>query len=226
MTEELYDTWWQEPAGEQSMEDGHQRSWQTFLDSIAEKSFTEQTILDFGCNQGGFLRFLYQNYPFKKGVGVDLAKESVRVANERKGELPLTYKVAPSLDDYADTFDFAFSSSVIYLIEDIPRHAQQIKLALKNGGVYYATFADQTKNPSLEYMKKAIDRYGAIPMQLHTIDDIVQPFIAENFIVELKRLQKNGFIPVNNYREFHLSVADRMYSEYDCSYLLRFTRQA
>jgi predicted rRNA methylase YqxC with S4 and FtsJ domains len=48
---------------------------------ILETDLSDRAILDFGCNQGGFLRFLYSQRPFKRGVGVDLARALLAAAN-------------------------------------------------------------------------------------------------------------------------------------------------
>ncbi|MDO0824650.1 class I SAM-dependent methyltransferase [Desulfosporosinus nitroreducens] len=70
------------------MEDMHLRFWHKILDMVTEKDLSSYSVLDLGCNQGGFLRYLYGQRPFKNGIGVDLARQSVEVANQRKGSLP------------------------------------------------------------------------------------------------------------------------------------------
>lgn len=219
----LYDVWWQDTSnGEQSMEEDHLKGWQQTIDEMEEHSLEGKVILDFGCNQGGFLRHLYNYSPYKKAVGIDLARESIKVANQRKGDLPITYEATAQVESYGQAFDLAFSTSVIYLMEDLYAHARQIKDVMKPGGIYYATFSDQSKNPSLNYMKAQIDRFGTTPMQLHTLDDIAKAFISEGFTVEIKRVKPKQFINVNRNSEFYQSVSDRMMSEYESSYLLRF----
>ena len=162
MTTEPYETWWTDGAeGEQRMEDSHARHWRKILDAMLERDLTAFTVLDFGCNQGGFLRLLYQERPFARGLGVDLARRSVEIANQRKGTLPIDYAVAPTLEPYAGEFDLAVSISVIYLIEVLGAHARQMRQALKAGGVYYATYTDYRDNPSLPALRGEIDRHGA-----------------------------------------------------------------
>lgn len=73
------------------MEQGHIRHWEKVLEMILERDLKHKSILDFGCNQGGFLRYLYRERPFAKSVGVDLAIDSIAVANTRKADLPLSY---------------------------------------------------------------------------------------------------------------------------------------
>ncbi|MCQ9904317.1 methyltransferase, partial [Staphylococcus aureus] len=75
-------------------------------------------------NQGGFLRKLYDTTPFKEGVGIDLARLSLEKAETLKGERPLTYYLTDKPQETNRTFDTAVSTSVLYLIEDIPQHAQ------------------------------------------------------------------------------------------------------
>ena len=218
-----YDVWWTAPSeGEQRMEDSHDRHWRKLLHAILERDLQAKTVLDFGCNQGAFLRFLYHERPFAQGVGVDLARQSIAVANERKGNLPLTYVATNTLAPYPQHFDLAISSSVIYLIADLAAHAQAMRAALKPGGVYYATYTDYSGNPSLPHMKAEIDRYGAVPMQLHTLDEIAWAFQANGFQVSARRLPVTDYIPLRLPDRFLQSVADRMLYEYEQAYIFRF----
>jgi 2-polyprenyl-3-methyl-5-hydroxy-6-metoxy-1,4-benzoquinol methylase len=63
------------------MEDRHNHHWQKSLDVIVETDLSDCEIPDFGCNEGGFLRFLHSQRPFKSGLGVDLARKSIEIAN-------------------------------------------------------------------------------------------------------------------------------------------------
>ena len=95
MTIEPYETWWNDPSeDEQRMEDSHVPHWKKIIDAIVERDLTASSVLDFGCNQGGFLRLLYRERLFAYGLGVDLARRSVEIANERKAGLPVDYVVA------------------------------------------------------------------------------------------------------------------------------------
>jgi SAM-dependent methyltransferase len=224
MTTEPYETWWTEGAeGEQRMEDSHARHWRKIFDAMLERDLTTCTVLDFGCNQGGFLRLLYQERPFARGLGVDLARRSVEIANQRKGTLPIDYVVvAPTLEPYARDFDLAVSGSAIYLIEDLAAHARQMRQALKAGGVYYATYTDYRRNPSLAALRAEIDRHGAVTMQLHSLDDIALAFQSEGFSVSARRLPVTDYIPLHLPDRFLQSVADRMLYEYEQAYVFRF----
>ncbi len=61
------------------MEEEHSRHWEKVLEMIFESDLTNKSTVDFGCNQGGFLRYLYRERPFYQGVGIDLAIDSIAV---------------------------------------------------------------------------------------------------------------------------------------------------
>ncbi len=221
----LYDKWWHMPSeSEQKMEDSHGHFWEKVIERIIEKDrMQEYSVLDFGCNQGGFLRYLYDRYPFKEGLGTDLGIESVNVANERKGDLPLTYVATSSPEQWGQRFDLAVSTAVIYLISDLQEHAQKIKGALKPGGVYYASFTDYSNNPSLPQIREKINNGGKLSMNLHSLDDIIGAFHGEGFEAAITRLTPQTFIPIAREERFFQSVRDRVQYEYEEGYLFRFT---
>jgi SAM-dependent methyltransferase len=188
-----------------------------------ERDLRTSTLLDFGCNQGGFLRFLYERRPFASAVGVDLARKSVEVARARVGGLPITYLATSTLEPSLGRFDIAVSSAVIYLIDDLAAHAREIKQVLKPEGVYYATYSDYGGNPSLPSMREQINRHGAVKMQEHALDDIALAFQGEGFTVEMRRLLPEGFIPVRLPDRFFRRLGDRMLYEYQQAYVFRFT---
>jgi len=134
----------------------------------------------------------------------------------------LTYVVTNSLAAYPAQFDLAISSAVIYLIQDLADHAAQMRHALKPGGVYYATYTDYAENPSLPAMKQRIDQYGAVPMQLHTLDELAQAFLEAGFSVGIQRMLPTDYIPLNLPERFFQNVADGMQYEYEQAYIFRF----
>ena len=55
-----YDVWWQK--GQESDDDmarDHQEAWERTIEMLDTSDIKGKTILDVGCNQGGFLRKLY-----------------------------------------------------------------------------------------------------------------------------------------------------------------------
>lgn len=222
--QQLYDVWWHDDAaGEQSMEENHAPHWRKLLAMVEEQDLSAYNILDFGCNQGGFLRFLYGRRPFASGTGIDLARDSITVANQRKRDLPLTYEATADIEKFGRVFDLIFSSAVIYLVQDLAEHARKIKAVLKPGGVYYCTYTDYSKNPSLLRVKKTIDRNGALPMQLHALDDIADAFFAQGFSVAIRRMPPQGYISLEPQDPWFNSIADRMQYEYEEAFIFRFT---
>jgi SAM-dependent methyltransferase len=111
----------------------HQPYWRHFIATTPETDLSDKSVLDFGCNQGGFLRLLHALRPFRKGLGVDIARESIAAARSLKGSLPIDYEVATDLTPWADEIDVAFSYEVIYLLPDLPHHAEQIYQVLHDG---------------------------------------------------------------------------------------------
>ncbi len=221
--ESLYDVWWRHPAEtEQSMEEEHQTHWSKVLDSIAETDLTEKSVLDFGCNQGGFLRFLYRSRPFKYGLGVDLATSSIGIANARKGSLPIDYAATDRPEAYREMFDLAFSISVIYLIQDLDEHARKLSQMLKQGGVYYAAYSDYSQNPDLDRIKNAIDQNAALPMLSHSLDEIAGAFTRNGFSCSVRRMLPRDFIAIAPEDKWFSSLANRTRYEYEECYLFRF----
>ncbi len=222
--DKLYDVWWQNRAeGEQQMEEQHQRGWQEVIQLIKEQDLSQMAVLDFGCNQGGFLRHLYQAKPFKEGLGIDLAQESIQIANARKGDLPLTYVATTAPEQFADRFDLAISQAVIYLIKDLKTHACKVRQMLKPGGVYYATYTDLNGNPSLDHFTKWINANSLVESNAHTLDFIAGTFAAEGFGVEIQRRRPQGFVDISHDEEGFLSIADRLKATYEQAYIFRFT---
>ena len=71
----------------------HAPIWRRMIDVSVPHDLHESTVLDYGCNQGGFLRMLYDRHPFQGAVGIDIARESVARAELLKGHRPIEYKV-------------------------------------------------------------------------------------------------------------------------------------
>ena len=76
-------TWNRNPADEEAMGAAHAPIWRRMIDVSVPHDLHDSTILDYGCNQGGFLRMLYDRHPFRGAVGIDIARESVARADLR-----------------------------------------------------------------------------------------------------------------------------------------------
>ncbi len=186
---------WDSVEGEQSMQTGHIPSWQAMIDRMRETDLETASVLDFGCNRGGFLPFLYKSKPFHFGVGVDIAEDSVSYANTAKGSLPLRYGHNDILEYYKNSFDVAFSHEVVYLLPDLQAHAAQIRSLLKTKGVYYIAIGEYAENPLWERWKKAVDQFSPVPSQTWSLQQIARTFADHDFEVSVRRLVCDDFLP-------------------------------
>jgi SAM-dependent methyltransferase len=168
--------------------------WRTMIENVQEKDLRSKTILDFGCNQGGFIQMLYHSHPFKKAVGVDIAAASLAQAARINAHLPIDFYPAEDLSLLNDVFDVAFSHEVIYLLPDLNAHAKQMRSVLKDNGVYYAATGCHTDNPAWPAWHKAISEYSNIPVPDYSLDDYAASFANNGFRVEAMQFKSNGFI--------------------------------
>ncbi|MBV7392413.1 class I SAM-dependent methyltransferase [Enterococcus sp. ALS3] len=207
------------------MEKEHQMGWKNIISKIDNADIKNKNILDFGCNRGGFLRTLFDNYSFESGVGVDLAEKAIEVANASALNYPIQYIQTNNILSLERKFNTVISTSVLYLIEDLHEHFDKVNKILLLNGVYYASFTDQTKNPSEEYMMEQINLYGATKMQQHTLTDVVELLINYGFEVELRKEYIDNTYNVTNFQEFYLRVEDYIQSLNE-SYLIKATKRA
>ena len=221
-SEPVYDTWVKDTTGENEMETRHRPGWKAVIDAMREQELTKANVLDFGCNQGGFLRYLYENKPFKKATGIDLGAKSIAVAKERRGELPISYVVTGSPETLDERFDIAFSLSVLYLIGDLAEHAAKIRRSLNSSGVYYATYTDYRDNPSAAYFLQTISQDSVLKPCAHTIDMIAGAFFTEGFQVSIRKMIPADFVELLPQHRHLLCNDDYIKARYEASYLFRF----
>lgn len=192
---ETISTWYIDPDADDAMADGHAPIWRHLIAIIPERDLSGQVVLDFGCNQGGFLRHLHALRPFRKALGIDIAERSIAAANALKGRLPIQYQVGSRLTGWDQEFDIAFSHQVIYLVEDIAGHAADLWRALKPGGVYYAVTGCHTDNPLWPQWRKLVAERTHTVVQDRSIADYARIFAAAGFKVTARKLEFDGFIP-------------------------------
>lgn len=220
-----YKTWTKDGLkSEQEMEDGHIKSWKDTISELYKDDFFDgYSILDFGCNQGGFLKHLYEIYPFKNALGLDIASDAIKIANERKQNLPIEYLCTNKLKNFKP-FDVVISTSVLFFIEDLRQHAKEIYNYLNEKGVYYISFSDFVSRPSLTKAKEEINRIAETPLVLHTLDDILKTFSEEGFEVQIKRAKPSYFIPLTSNDAWSLNVSEKMEQSYKHRYLFRMIK--
>jgi SAM-dependent methyltransferase len=177
------------------MAEGHAPIWRHLINLLLEKDLSTFSIVDFGCNQGGFLRLLHAMRPFRRALGIDIARKSIERADALKADMPIQYQVASDLAGREGEFDLAFSHEVIYLISDIDRHAAELWRALRPRGVYYAVTGCHTDNPLWPRWRGFIAEKTNTTVQDRSISDYAQSFAAAGFAVSARKLGFTGFIP-------------------------------
>jgi len=189
-------TWTTTQAEEDRMYDGHLHHWQAMISLIEEDNLINKTVLDFGCNQGGFLRTLYKTHPYHRGLGIDIAEESLAIAEAKAGNIPVEYC---TVDKFMAAkpgalFDIAFSHEVIYLLPDLNEHARLIGSLLKPGSSYYAATGCHTDNPLWPAWHKVISDYSNIPVPSHTMSDYIDAFSRCGFSAAYQPVGIHGFV--------------------------------
>ena len=203
-----YGTWHSDPALEPGMEESHRPYWRHFIDRVPETDLTGRDVLDFGCNRGGFLRLLYALRPFRTGLGVDIARDSVAAARKRAGAIPVDYEVVTDLSPWRDRFDLAFSYEVIYLLPDLAAHAAAIRAVLKPGGAYYAVTGCHTGSPLWPAWRTLIAATSNAPVQDRSPDDYASAFLAAGLSVSVRRFGYDGFVPADKDRRYYPRLVD------------------
>jgi SAM-dependent methyltransferase len=217
-------TWNRNPAEEEAMGAAHAPIWRRMIDVSITHDLRESTILDYGCNQGGFLRMLYDRHPFKGAVGIDIARESVARADLLRGHRPIEYKVTDSAAALGRTFDFVFSHEVIYLLYDLAAHAGDIKAVLRPGGTYVAAMGCHTDSSVWPRWRKLIAETSSIPIYDHSLEAVAQAFSQAGFTVAVRPLDLDAFMPVTLGSAYFPKIVDQLRYYSQDKVLFRFVR--
>jgi SAM-dependent methyltransferase len=217
-------TWNRNPADEEAMGAAHAPIWRRMVDVSVPHDLSASTVLDYGCNQGGFLRLLYDTHPFKQAVGIDIARESVGRAEMLKGHRPIDYKVANSAASLGRTFDFAFSHEVLYLLQDLAAHANDMKAALRPGGAYVAAMGCHTDSAIWPMWRKLISQTSSIPIYDHSLEEVAKTFSTAGFTVGVRPLALDAFMPVTVGSSYFPKITDQLRYYNTDKVLFRFVK--
>ena len=218
-------TWNRNPADEEAMGAAHAPIWRRMVDVSVPHDLSASTVLDYGCNQGGFLRLLYDSHSFLRAVGIDIARESVARAELLKGHRPIEYKVADTAASLGRTFDYAFSHEVIYLLPDLAAHARDIRAALQPGASYVAAMGCHTDSSVWPRWRKLISETSSIPLYDHSLEDVSKAFAEAGFTVSVRPLALNAFMQVTIGSAYFPKVVDQLRYYTTDKVLFRFVRQ-
>jgi len=205
---QVLSTWTKDQAEEDLMNEDHAPLWKQMITLIPSEYWQEKTVLDFGCNQGGFLKEIYKNAAYKKALGVDLAQSSLEVARTRHQRLPTEFNTPEVLNNQRESFDIAFSHEVLYLLPDLEEHAQIIKQTLKKGGRYYAAIGCHTDQPLWSQWKSFVADYSNIPVFDYSLDDYANAFFKAGFKVGVQPFRLSGFFPLSQNNPYMPRVVD------------------
>ena len=203
-----YATWHTDTTREPAMEEGHRPMWRHFIETVPETDLSRREVLDFGCNRGGFLRLLHALKPFRRGLGIDIARASIAAARDLAGTAPIDYEVASDARAWPDRFDLAFSYEVIYLLPDLAAHAAAMWHALRRGGAYYAVTGCHTDSPLWPLFRKTIAETTNAPVQDRSPDDYAAAFADAGFEVSVRRFGYAGFVPAANDPRYYPRLMD------------------
>lgn len=205
------------------MEDSHLPMWECLIDSFVEESYAGASVLDFGCNRGGFLRLLYYRKIFKQGSGVDIAVNSLEEARKNRGELPIDYFHPEVIKKKELSFDYAFSYEVLYLLENLKGHFHDIFSWLKPGGIYYACTGCHTSNPLWERWRREIQASTELRVQDYSPDDFAAAAGEAGFGINIRALDSRRFMPFKA-GGFYPSVTDQIRYFSTDTLVFRFTK--
>ena len=203
-------TWNRNPADEEAMGAAHAPIWRRMIDVSVPEDLRDSTVLDYGCNQGGFLRMLYDRHPFRAGVGLDIARESVARAELLKRQRPIEYRAGSIAADLGHSFDFAFSHEVLYLLPDLSVHAADMKEALRPGGADVAAVGCHTDSAVWPKWRKLIAETSSIPVYDHSLDRVAKAFSDAGFTVSVRPLALDAFMPVTVGSEYFPKIVDQL----------------
>lgn len=219
-------TWNRNPADEEAMGAAHAPIWRRMIDVSVPHDLKSSSILDYGCNQGGFLRLLYDRHPYKSAVGIDIARESVARAELLKGHRPVEYRVADRAATLGRSFDHAFSHEVVYLLPDLVAHAEDIKAALRPGGTYVAAIGCHTDSAVWPRWRRLIAESSSIPIHDHSLEAVAKAFADCGFAVTVRPLELDAFMPWTTGSAYFPRVVDQLRYYTQDKVLFRFVRPA
>jgi SAM-dependent methyltransferase len=217
-------TYWRGATADEAMQDEHAFIWTAMLDTI-ELDLAGKQVLDVSCNRGGFLRLLADRCGIALGFGYDPAAAAIEDARQLTGKRPLQFEAADTVPAGCRDFDAAFSHEVLYLLHDLPAHAQAMFGALVPGGVYYAAIGVHAASPLMREWHRANVEELQLP-DLYDVDEVIAVFEAAGFDAAAARLAIR-FVPHSEHQHHDRGrLLDWLDYYYDQKLLLRFRRAA
>jgi SAM-dependent methyltransferase len=218
--------YWRGATEDAAMQDEHGFLWRAMLNTI-DIDLVGRRVLDAGCNRGGLLRLLVDEFTIAEGYGYDPASGAIDDARRLVGQRPLTFETADTVPDGWAEFDAAFSHEILYLLHDLASHAAATFAALSPGAPYFAVMGVHAGSRMMSAWHGSVASELGLP-GLYDLDEVVEVFDDVGFEVSVARIQMR-FVPVSERRGGHEHRRGLMdwldYYERDKA-LFRFTRPA
>jgi SAM-dependent methyltransferase len=214
------DGFWRSAEADTAMQRGNLPGWRALAELVAGQ-LPAASVLDIGCNQGGFLRYLYQDWDIAQGYGFDPAPAAIEAARALNDGWPIEYASALRPPTDWPQFDLCFSQEVIYLIPELAEHADDVWRALRPGGTYLAVTCVHARSAyKAKWHSENAQTLNLPP--LRRVEDYLAPFLNRGFRAELGRLPVRS-IPVDPGRvdvayellEFWTQTSDKILFRFD-----------
>jgi SAM-dependent methyltransferase len=192
--------YWRGAAEDEVMQDEHGFIWLAMLELVETSgtALSGRTVLDAGCNRGGFLRLLVDRAGIGEGFGYDPASAAIEDARALAGARPLTFAASASVPEQWSGFDVAFSHEVLYLLHDMGTHAAALHACLVPGGSYFATMGVHADSPLMAAWHRDNAAALDLPAPYH-LEEVVEVFETAGFEADVGRLPVR-FVPVGAHR--------------------------
>ena len=177
------------------MEKGHRPVGEQAIELMAIPA--EARVLDVGCGSGWATRLMAEKASSGRVVGIDIADEMIRVAQETSTSFSnVEFQVASAekLSFSEGEFTHAFSMESLYYYADMLTALKEIKRALKPGGLF-VTVVDlyQENAPTGQWIKQL-----KVPVQFLSVKDYCSLFESAGFVnVSDRRLYDPAPIPAD-----------------------------
>jgi SAM-dependent methyltransferase len=191
---ESTDGFWRSIDADTVMQRGNHCAFEAMADIEAD-ALDGATVVDIGCNMGGFLRFLCDHYTVSRAFGLDPATSTIQRAGELSGDRRIEYAAASRPPQEWPQADVAFSQEVMYLIDDLAEHADDMWKLLRPGGRYVAVTSVHAQSQLMAPWHAANAESLELP-PLRRVEEYIIPFLERGFTVEVSHLKVRA-VPID-----------------------------
>lgn len=148
-----------------------------------------KSIVDFGTGLGGFLRLIDIVFPKCELTGVEIDPDKLKILNTYNSQPNITYiSYNHFLNSEQSSIDVFFSQEVVYTIDNLKKHAEEVFRILRHGGWYIFTMGCHIDNPTWQYRKQRITREEKYKANDYGLEEIIKIFHSTGFRPLIKKL--------------------------------------